>query len=160
MHYRYSYSENLETPAILYQPALFKPKTIGFPTSHVDILPTLLDAMRISYPPKAFDGESLFKNRTKREPIFFYGLEESVSSVDSHLIKVQYSLKKKRGWAFDLRLDPDEMNPLDYSLYPVQAEALHRFVSDHDSNLIKYNAAVREENGASRTRAPIGKRVN
>jgi len=160
MHYRYSYSENLETPAILYQPALFKPKTIGFPTSHVDILPTLLDAMRISYPPKAFDGESLFKNRTKREPIFFYGLEESISSLDSHLIKAQYSLKKKRGWAFDLKLDPDEKNPLDCSLYPVQAEALHRFVSDHDSNLLKYNAAVRERNGFSGTQAPIVKKVN
>jgi len=157
MHYRYSYNENLETPAILYQPALFKPKTIGFPTSHVDILPTLLDAMRVSYPPKAFDGKSLFKNGTEREPIFFYGLEESISSLDSHLLKVQYSLKKKRCWVFDLKRDPDEKNPLDCSSYTVQAEALHKFVSDHDSNLLKYNAAVREKNGTSQPQAPVVK---
>jgi phosphoglycerol transferase MdoB-like AlkP superfamily enzyme len=160
MHYRYSYNENLETPAILYQPALFRPRKIGFPTSHVDLLPTLLDAMRVSYPPAAFDGESLFKNRTKREPIFFYGLEESISSLDRNLIKIQYSLKKKRGWAFDLKVDPDEKNPLDASLYPVQAEALHRFVSDHDSNLLKYTAAVKEKNGASRTQSPVVKKGN
>ena len=160
MHYRYSYNENLEAPAILYQPALFKPKTVGFPTSHVDLLPTLLDAMRISYPPTAFDGESLFKNRTTREPIFFYGLEESISSLDSHLIKVQYSLKKKQCWAFDLKLDPDEKNPLDCSSYPLQAETLHKFVSHHDSSLLKYNAAMREKNGTLPTRSPVVKKMN
>jgi membrane-anchored protein YejM (alkaline phosphatase superfamily) len=158
MHYRYSYNENLETPAIFYQPALFKPKAIGFPTSHVDLLPTLLDAMRVSYSPKAFDGASLFRNRTRREPIFFYGLEESISSLDSDLVKVQYSLKKKRGWVFDLKRDPDEKNPLDDSLYPAQAEALHKFVGDHDSNLLRYSAAVREENGTSRPQAPVVRR--
>jgi len=160
MHYRYSYNENLETPAVLYQPALFKPKTFEFPTSHVDLLPTLFDAMRVSYSPMVFDGESLFKNSSKRKPIFFYGLEESISSLDSQLIKVQYSLKKKRCWAFDLKLDPDEKNPLDCSLYPLQVEALHKFVSDHDSNLLRYNATVREKNGVSKTQTPMVKRVN
>ena len=160
MHYRYSYNENLETPAILYQPALFKPKTFGFPTSHVDLLPTLLDSMRIPYLPAAFDGTSLFNNRSRENPIFFYGYEGSISSLDSHLIKVQYSLKKKRCWAFDLKLDPDEKNPLDCSLYPLQLEALHKFASDHDSNLLKYNATVREKNGFSGTQAPVVKGVN
>jgi arylsulfatase A-like enzyme len=61
MHYRYSYNENLETPAILFQPALFKPMVFGVPTNHVDILPTLLDAMGIPFPPGVFDGETLFK---------------------------------------------------------------------------------------------------
>jgi len=160
MHYRYSYNENLETPAILYQPALFKPEVLGWSTSHVDILPTLLDAMRVSYSPVVFDGESLFNNRSKRKPIFFYGYEESISSLDSHLIKVQYSLKKKRCWAFDLKLDPGEKNPLDCSMYPLQAEALHKFVSDHDTGLINYNAGLREKKGLSGNQAPIVKKVN
>jgi len=160
MHYRYSYNENLETPAILYQPALFKPKTFGFPTSHVDLLPTLLDAMRIPYLPAAFDGTSLFNNRSRENPIFFYGYEGSISSLDSDLIKVQFSLKKKRCWAFDLKLDPNEKNPLDCSLYPLQLEALHKFASDHDSNLLKYNATVGEKNGFSGTQAPVVKGVN
>jgi arylsulfatase A-like enzyme len=133
---------------------------IGFPTSHVDILPTLLDAMRVSYPPVALDGESLFSNRSRRRPIFFYGHEESISSLDSHLIKVQYSLKKKRCWVFDLKLDPDEKNPLDCSLYPLQVKGLHQFVSDHDLHLVEYNAIVKGENGVSGTQAPVVKRVN
>jgi arylsulfatase A-like enzyme len=154
MHYRYSYNENLETPAVFYQPALFKPKTVGFPTSHVDILPTLLDAMRVSYASGVFDGESLFNPQLRRKPIFFYGYEESFSSLDSDLIKVQYSLKKKRCWVFDLKRDPDEKDPLDCSLYPLQVEALHQYVREHDSHLLEYNAAVKKKNGVLGTQAP------
>jgi hypothetical protein len=126
----------------------------------VDLLPTLLDAMRIPYPSKAFDGASLFNNRSRENPIFFYGYEGSISSLDSHLVKVQYSLKKKRCWAFDLKLDPDEKNPQDCSSYPLQLEALHKFASDHDSILLKYNAAMRGQNGFSGTQAPIVQKVN
>jgi arylsulfatase A-like enzyme len=145
MHHKYSYNENLETPAIVYQPALFKPRAFEFPTSHVDILPTLLDAMRIPYGPSLFDGESLFHNKLKRKYIFFYGYEGSISSLDTHQIKVQYSLKKNRCWAFDLKLDPGENNPFDCSTYRPQLEALRKFASYHDSSLVKYNARKREE---------------
>ena len=160
MHYRYSYNENLETPAILYQPALFNPKTFGFSSSHVDILPTLLDAMRIPYLPTVFDGESLFNRKLRQKPIFFYGYEESVSSLDTHLIKVQYSLKKNNCWVFDLKVDPDENIPLDCSLYPLQLETIHKFVSDHDLNLRKYNAALREKKGFPGIPKPVIKKVN
>ena len=154
MHHRYSYNENLETPAILYQPALFKPKTFEFPTSHVDILPTLLDALGISYDPLLLDGESLFQNRLKRKYIFFYGHEGSISSLDDHLIKVQYSLKKKRCQAFNLKADPEERNPVDCSLYEPQFDALKRFVRYHDLNLVKYNERIKEKRGISKTEAP------
>jgi membrane-anchored protein YejM (alkaline phosphatase superfamily) len=145
MHYRYSYNENLETPAILYQPGLFKPRAVEVPTSHVDLLPTLLDAMRIPYDPSLFDGESLFENKLQREYLFFYGYEGSISSVSTHGIKVQYSLKNKICQAFDLRLDPEEKHPLDCSPYQPQLEALHKFVDHHDSGLVQYNASLKEK---------------
>ena len=154
MHYRYSYNENLETPAILYQPALFKPRAFGIPTNHVDILPTLLDAMRIPFPPGVFDGESLFNYKSRQKSIFFYGYEESISSLDPHLIKVQYSLKKKKCWAFDLKLDPEEGTPLDCSLYPLQFETLQRFASSHDAGLLEYNSSLREKKGISGNQTP------
>jgi membrane-anchored protein YejM (alkaline phosphatase superfamily) len=149
MHYRYSYNENLETPAIFHQPALFKPRVFGVPTSHVDILPTLLDAMRIPFPQMVFDGESLFNYKFRQKSIFFYGYEESISSLDPHLIKVQYSLKKKRCWAFDLKLDPEERNPLNCSMYPLQFEVLQRFASSHDARLLEYNSSLKKEKGIS-----------
>ena len=159
MHYRYSYNENLEAPAILYQPALFKPRVFEFPTSHVTLLPTLLDAIRISYSPAVLDGESLFDNRPRQKPIFFYGYEESISSLDSDQIKVQYSLKRKRCWAFDLKMDPDEKNPLDCSSYSPRLEALRKFTRNHDSNLLKYSATRKDEKELSGTEAPVVKRI-
>jgi arylsulfatase A-like enzyme len=144
MHFRYSYNENLECPVILYQPALFGPRAFDFPTSHVDLLPTVLDAMRIPYCPMLFDGESLFQHKLRRKYIFFYGHEESISCLDNDQIKVQYSLKKDRCWAFDLKLDPGEENPLNCSSHKPPLEALQKFVRHHDSSLVDYNASVRE----------------
>jgi len=159
MHYRYSYNENMEAPAILYQPALFKPRVFALPTSHVNLLPTLLDAIRVSYPPAALDGESLFNNGRKQKPIFFYGYEESISSLDSDQIKIEYSLKNEHCRAFDLKTDPDEENPLDCTVYSSRLKALHQFTGDHDSNLLKYSAARREEKGFSKAEAPVVQRV-
>ena len=145
MHYRYSYNENLETPAIIYQPTLFKPRVIDFPTSHVDLLPTLLDGMNVPYDPSQFDGESLLQNRLRREQIFFYGYEGSISLLNTDQIKVQFSLKQNRCWAFNLRTDPDEENPLDCSSYQPQLETLFDWVSHHDSSLPEYNAIQKEK---------------
>jgi hypothetical protein len=144
MHFRYSYNENLECPAILYQPALFKAKTFDFPTSHVDLAPTLLDAMGIPYAPALFDGESLFQNRLRRKYLFFYGHEGTLSSLDSDLIKVQYALKRDRCWAFDLKADPEEAVSLSCSAYGPQFGALRKFALRHDSTLVDYNDSVRE----------------
>jgi hypothetical protein len=144
MHHRYSYNENIETPVILHQPALFRPRSVEVPTSHVDLLPTLLDAMRISCSPEYLDGESLFHHRLSRKYIFVYGYEGTISSIDQRLVKVQYSLKKKRCWAFDLKSDPEEKQPLDCSGYGSQLEALQRFASSHDVSLVRYNETIKE----------------
>ena len=154
MHYRYSYNENLETPAILHQPTLFRPKVFEFPTSHVDLLPTVLDALGIPYDPLLLDGESLFNRELRRKHIFFYGLEESISSLDTQQVKMQFSLRENRCWAFDLKTDPEEESPLDCSSYPLQLETLHGFASRHDSSLVQYNAAIIEKRDFKGRRHP------
>jgi len=154
MHHRYSYNENLETPVIIHQPALFKPRTVEVPTSHVDLLPTLLDAMRIPYSPELLDGESLFHHRLSRKYIFVYGYEGTISSLDNRFIKVQYSFKKKRCWVFDLKADPEEKRPLDCSSYRGQLDALRRFTGFHDASLVRYNESMKEKKKISRTPPP------
>jgi hypothetical protein len=69
-------------------------------------------------------------------------------------------LKKNNCWAFDLKLDPDERNPLDCSSHPRQLEALHKFVSDHDAWLLNYNASLREKKGLPGTPVPAAKEAN
>lgn len=118
MHHRYSYNENLKKD-------IFKPRTFEFPTSHVDLLPTILDAIGVPFDPNLFDGESLFNNPLRRKFIFFYGQEGTFSCLDLNLIKVQYSQKRNSCWAFNLRRDPDENNPLDCNLFTSQLEALN-----------------------------------
>jgi membrane-anchored protein YejM (alkaline phosphatase superfamily) len=154
MHFRYSYNENLETPAIFYQPAVFKPKKFPFATSHVDLLPTLLDAMRIPYNPMLFDGESLFQNHLRRKYIFFYGHEESISSLSADGIKVQLSLKENQCWAYDLKADPREEKRLDCKEFPAQVEALRGFTARHDRNLLEYNAAISDRRDFQGQRHP------
>lgn len=146
MHHRYSYNENLETPAIFFQKDIFKPRTFEFPTSHVDILPTILDAIGVPFDPNLFDGESLFNNPLRRKFIFFYGQEGTFSCLDINLIKVQYSQKRDSCWAFNLKGDPDENNPLDCNLFTSQLEALHYFINYHNSKLIKYNQTLGKKN--------------
>ena len=147
MHYRYSYNENLEAPAFFYQPALFKPKVIQSPTSHVDLLPTLLDALNVPHDPALLDGESLFHPLPKRRTIFSYGYEGTLSSLDQDQVKVQYSMIKKRGWAFDLKIDPDEKNPLKGESFSAQIDNLRKFAAGHDSGLIQYNDSLAEKKG-------------
>jgi len=144
LHYRYSYNVNLQAPVVFHQPALFKPKVFQVPTNHADILPTLLDALRISYNSALLDGESLFQRKLSRKYLFFYGHEESISSLSTEGIKVQVSLKKDRCWAFDLKADPGEKNPLECSPYQTQLGALRNFVRHHDASLIRYNVSNRE----------------
>lgn len=145
MHYRYSYNENLETPAFFYQPALFPSREIEFPTSHVDLLPTLLDALKIPYDPSLFDGESLFQNRLHRKYLFFYGHEGTLSSLSQDLIKVQYSAKKNRCWAFDLKNDPEEKIPLDCQSFEIQQEELLQFAQEHNEKLLRDNESIKEQ---------------
>jgi hypothetical protein len=144
LHYRYSYNVNLEAPVIFHQPALFKPKVFRVPTNHADILPTLLDALRVPYNSSLLDGESLFHRKLSRKYLFFYGHEESISSLSTEGIKVQVSLKKDRCWAFDLKADPGEKNPLACGPYQTQLDALRNFVRHHDASLVQYNAGNRE----------------
>jgi hypothetical protein len=120
----------------------------------VDLLPTLLDAMRIPYPPEFMDGESLFHHRLSRKFIFFYGHEGTISSVDQRMVKVQYSLQKRRCWVFDLRVDPEEKHPLDCSSYGNQVEDLRGFVGFHDTSLVRYNEAVKERKKVSEAKSP------
>jgi choline-sulfatase len=46
-HGTFAYEPTLHVPLILYAPALFGPRVVGDPVRHVDILPTILDALAL-----------------------------------------------------------------------------------------------------------------
>ncbi|MCB9642333.1 MAG: sulfatase-like hydrolase/transferase [Myxococcales bacterium] len=138
-HSRHSYNENFETPLILYQPKLFRPGVSYRYTSHVDILPTLLDAMGISYNRQLFQGESLFSSEPKRRYIFLFGNENTISAISRDHIKVQYSLKRHHCWAYNLKEDPSEKRRLSCDAFEAQRRALLLWSQYQPQLLQSYN---------------------
>ena len=59
-HGLFAYEGTLRVPLVLYQPHLFKPRAIAAPVRHVDILPTILDAIGAPVP-QSLDGRTLLQ---------------------------------------------------------------------------------------------------
>ncbi len=143
VHSRDSYNENFSVPALLYQPRLFRPTTITFPTTHADIVPTLLDAMGIRYNDKLIQGESVLRGRPKRKYIFLFGNENTITTISTNKIKVQYSFKDKKCWAFNLNIDYAELHKLPCEQFSEQKEAMMFFHSYQARILEDYNASIK-----------------
>jgi arylsulfatase A-like enzyme len=146
VHSRASYNENYMVPALIYQPGIFTPRRITVPTTHADILPTLLDATGIQYNEKLIQGESLLSGKLKRKYVFLFGNENTISSISMNKIKVQYSFKDNRGWAFDLNKDPRENNPLPFEEYNEQREVMMYYYEYQDHVLAAYNESLKAGN--------------
>lgn len=111
--------QDIKTPALFYQPAIFSPKKITRLTSIVDIMPTLLDAMGVDYNPKNFQGQSLFRKEPSRKYIFLHGGEENeVGAINQQGRKLLINFTKDECRSYDLKKDPLENKP-----YPCAQDA-------------------------------------
>jgi arylsulfatase A-like enzyme/Tfp pilus assembly protein PilF len=81
-HGLFAYDATLRVPLIVYQPRLFPPRVVEDPVRHVDILPTVLDAVGIA-PLAGLDGASLFSaletGRRAAAPSYFEALSASLN---------------------------------------------------------------------------------
>jgi arylsulfatase A-like enzyme/Flp pilus assembly protein TadD len=57
-HGIFAYEATLRVPLVLYQPRLFRPRIVSEPARHVDLLPTILDALSLPVP-DGLPGRSL-----------------------------------------------------------------------------------------------------
>jgi arylsulfatase A-like enzyme/Tfp pilus assembly protein PilF len=121
-HGLFAYEGTLHVPLILYQPRLLTPRAVAAAARHVDLLPTVLDAIGAALP-AALDGRSLL-------PLAAGAPAAPVASYFESL-----SASINRGWAplygvvrgelkyidlpipelYDLRADPGEMRDLSQS---------------------------------------------
>ena len=146
-HSRMSYNENVRTPALLLNRHLFPARVVTAPTSHVDIVPTLLDALAIPYDPSRLQGESLYSQSFRRKYIFFYGNEDTLSSVSADDVKLQVSLRDGGCWAFNLKTDPEERHRLACSSQPAlkdQQQALLLYRRHQQTALRRYNQIAKQ----------------
>ena len=140
IHSRASYQENVHIPLLFHNKEIFEPRVEERYTSHVDILPTLLDAMKVEYNPELFHGESLLNENLKRKYVFFYGNENNISSIDVDTgVKVQINLTLHACTAYDLKNDPNEWRARGCREYEDQREAL-RFFKEYSGEILgSYN---------------------
>ncbi len=66
-HGIFAYEATLKVPLILYQPGLLAPRVVPHPARHVDLAPTILDALGLAAP-EGLDGRSLLDVAAGRAP--------------------------------------------------------------------------------------------
>lgn len=110
IHSLYSYEENLAVPAIIWFPAKLRPREVHFPTSHVDLGPTVLDLLEIGHNPRDFQGISVLRDYPRRH-IFAYGNEGTITVYTRDWKKIQ-RLRDGKCRVFDLNSDAEEKLPL------------------------------------------------
>ena len=144
-HSRHSFNENYQTPMVFHQPRLFTPREVFLPTTHVDVLPTLLDAMNIPHNPRLLQGESLFQDVLRRRYVFLYGNEDTLSSVSREGIKLQISFKQRKCWVYDLKADPTEQRRRSCKNHGEQHKAALAYQAYQRKLLVAYNKAAQDK---------------
>lgn len=138
-----SYDETYHVPVVFWQPNLIKPQVIKFPTSHVDIVPTLLDLLGVPYNPSRFQGDSVLRGVPNRKYIFTMdGYASYVSAISQNMKKVSLCFDKNDAAAFDLTKDPDERFSMNEHAFPDEVEAILKFRNFQSQMIANYNQAL------------------
>lgn len=111
---RGSYEPNIHTPLVLLNRKLFanaSPRVSHRLGSHIDLLPTILDAVQLADDPR-HDGQSLFSRSFEPRRMFF-GADNGkyIGFIDGH-DKVTVEVRGRRAELYDLTDDPDELTNL------------------------------------------------
>jgi hypothetical protein len=136
------YAEMYRAPLVFWQPRLIAPRVVDKVTSHVDILPTLLDLLGMPWDPSHLQGESLLRDST-RKYIFAEDLQaDYVTFINTSLNKVCICLPDDDASAYNLAKDPHERLPLNENRYPEQIMALLKFCNYQKQMVDDYNAGI------------------
>jgi choline-sulfatase len=131
-HGLFAYEPTLRVPLVLWAPGLLRPRVVTDPVHHVDLLPTVLEALGLD-PPAGLPGRSLLGaavgRRLEAAPTYFEALSASLNRgwaplygvVEGALKYVELPLPE----LYDLSADPAEAANLAAS-QPGQLERLRR----------------------------------
>lgn len=136
-----TYDETFRTPMIFWQPAVFPVMAVDQYTSHVDVLPTLLDALGVQFNERLLQGQSLFRDQHARYIFLRSRFDDQLAVIDPNGIKVTTVPGKNHFQAYDLARDPAEKTQLPSMTFPFQREALLKFRNAQPVVFDGYNGA-------------------
>jgi arylsulfatase A-like enzyme/Flp pilus assembly protein TadD len=119
-HGVFAYEGALKVPLIIYQPRLFLPSVIDTPARHIDLLPTILDAVSLSSP-SGLPGRSLLPALAGSPvaagaPTYFEALSASLNRgwapLDGIILAETKYIELPIPELYDLQTDPHERNNL------------------------------------------------
>lgn len=120
-HGRTLYDEQLRVPLMIKPPSgVGTPRRVAGPAGHVDLAPTILDALGVDYDPAEFDGMSLWPvlagatdQSTGATSLSHLELsDESLRSVVAGRWKLIEDLRRERKILFDVERDAAELDQL------------------------------------------------
>lgn len=141
-HTSAGYEENFRVPVVIHQPRLFAPARTEVPTSHVDLAPTLLDAMGLSPGPFPLQGESVLRPERLRRKYIFLFTPRVLGAISRDRIKLWVKLSDARCWTHDLRRDPLERHPEGCESHREQESAVLKFAAYQRRILSWYNGRL------------------
>lgn len=122
-HGIFAYESALRVPLVFYQPRLFRPRVVAAPAGHLDILPTVLDALGMAAPP-GLSGRSLLSVMAGADDaaapvLYFEALSGSLNRGWAPLVGIIHDGLKYVDLPlpelYDLRADPGEARNLAHS---------------------------------------------
>jgi len=132
-HGIFAYETTLRVPLIVYSPRLFAPSAVRDRVRHIDLLPTLLDALALKLP-EGLPGRSLLPlagggRAAAPPPAYFEALSASLN----------------RGWAPLVGLVRDRYKLIelpDWKLFFLPRDGVERFLFEaHQRELLEYHVA-------------------
>lgn len=137
-HGVFAYEATLKVPLVIYQPRLFAPAVVDAPAEHVDVVPTVLDALALPVP-SGLSGQSLLpmigaaKERPKSDrAMYFEALSATLNRrwapldgvIQDGIKYIDLPIPE----LYDLVADPREERNL-AAIQPARAEALRALVA-------------------------------
>ena len=134
-HGVFAYESALKVPLVLYQPRLFSPTVVTSPARHVDLLPTVLDALSLPVP-EGLAGDSLLPivagARQTAVPTYFEALSASFNRRWAPLVGLIQDRTKYIDLPipelYDLQVDPREEHNL-AAAHPQRVDEMRRVLA-------------------------------
>jgi membrane-anchored protein YejM (alkaline phosphatase superfamily) len=99
-----------DPPFAIYHPSRISPGVVERITSHVDILPTILDILNRPYDPRRFQGESALGEAAYRYTFMYTPKSDFIATVDNVGGKIIASARTSKCEVYELKSDPGEKN--------------------------------------------------